>query len=220
MFAPAIRSVRVLAFFVATPASHSSSIHGGADDWNVSVSAPILSPRIVCRRVVALAKLPPIPPRQYGSGWRAAEDGQPSPRNERDVRQRRRFRIEWAPRGIAVNCVAPGLIAAGMTLGVLKDFQEAGVARTPMKRNGTAEEVAYAIAFFTSPQASFVTGQTLFVCGGLSIGFSRYSGRRTQNPHLNPAGRQAGPGFLRGTLPCPGRGSAAGQAPPGMGFMK
>jgi len=79
--------------------------------------------------------------------------------------------IEWAPRGITVNCVAPGLIAAGMTLGVPKEFQDAGVARTPMKRNGTAEEVAHAIAYFASPEASFVTGQTLFVCGGLSIGF-------------------------------------------------
>ncbi len=58
-----------------------------------------------------------------------------------------------------------------MTLGVSKDCQEAGVARTPMERNGAPEEVAYAIAFFTSPQASVVTGQALFVCGGLSIGF-------------------------------------------------
>ncbi|MDR1967730.1 MAG: SDR family oxidoreductase [Burkholderiaceae bacterium] len=79
--------------------------------------------------------------------------------------------IEWAARGITVNCVAPGLIAAGMTLGVPKEFQDAGVARTPMKRHGTAQEVAHAIAFFASPQASFITGQTLFVCGGLSIGF-------------------------------------------------
>ncbi|KVN35023.1 hypothetical protein WJ63_36805 [Burkholderia pyrrocinia] len=79
--------------------------------------------------------------------------------------------IEWAPRGITVNCVAPRLIAASMTLGVPKDCREAGVARTPMERNGTPEEVAYAIAFFTSPRASVVTGQALFVCGGLSIGF-------------------------------------------------
>lgn len=79
--------------------------------------------------------------------------------------------IEWATRGITVNCVAPGLIAAGMTLGVPKEFQDAGIARTPMKRNGTAEEVAHAIAFFGSPEASFITGQTLFVCGGLSAGF-------------------------------------------------
>ncbi|WGS47524.1 SDR family oxidoreductase (plasmid) [Burkholderia sp. JSH-S8] len=70
-----------------------------------------------------------------------------------------------------LDCVAPGLIAAGMTLGVPKDCQEAGVARTPMERNGAPEEVAYAIAFFTSPRASVVTGQALFVCGGLSIGF-------------------------------------------------
>lgn len=79
--------------------------------------------------------------------------------------------VEWATRGITVNCVAPGLIAAGMNLNVPQDFQEAGIAKTPMKRNGTAEEVAHAIAFFASPEASFITGQTLFVCGGISVGF-------------------------------------------------
>jgi len=79
--------------------------------------------------------------------------------------------LEWASYGITVNCVAPGLISAGMFLTVPQEFQESGIARTPMKRAGTAEEVAECIAFFASPQASFVTGQTLYVCGGLSIGF-------------------------------------------------
>ena len=79
--------------------------------------------------------------------------------------------LEWANHGITVNCVAPGLIGAGMFLTVPQEFQHSGIERTPMKRAGTAEEVAECIAFFASPQASFVTGQTLFVCGGLSIGF-------------------------------------------------
>ena len=64
-----------------------------------------------------------------------------------------------------------GYIAAGMFLTTEKHFQEAGIARIPMKRAGTAEEVAQCIAFLGSPEASYVTGQTLFVCGGLSTGF-------------------------------------------------
>jgi 3-oxoacyl-[acyl-carrier protein] reductase len=79
--------------------------------------------------------------------------------------------LEWAGRGITVNCVAPGLIDAGMFQTTPPQFREEGIARTPMKRAGTAQEVADAIAFLASPEASFITGQTLFVCGGLSIGF-------------------------------------------------
>jgi 3-oxoacyl-[acyl-carrier protein] reductase len=79
--------------------------------------------------------------------------------------------LEWATHGITVNCVAPGLINAGMFLTGPPEYQRSGIERTPMKRAGTAEEIAECIAFFASPQASFVTGQTLFVCGGLSIGF-------------------------------------------------
>jgi len=79
--------------------------------------------------------------------------------------------IENAKDGITVNCVAPGMIAAGMFLTTPERFQAFNIDRTPMKRAGTAEEVAHCIAFFASPAASFVTGQTLFVCGGLSVGF-------------------------------------------------
>jgi 3-oxoacyl-[acyl-carrier protein] reductase len=79
--------------------------------------------------------------------------------------------IESAKEGITVNCVAPGMIAAGMFLTTPERYQAFAVDRTPMKRAGTAEEVAHCIAFFASQEASFVTGQTLFVCGGLSVGF-------------------------------------------------
>lgn len=78
--------------------------------------------------------------------------------------------IEFAPYGITVNVIAPGVIGAGMFLKGPKDYQEKITSRTPMKRAGTAEEVAACVRFFATPEASFVTGQTLFVCGGLTIG--------------------------------------------------
>jgi 3-oxoacyl-[acyl-carrier protein] reductase len=79
--------------------------------------------------------------------------------------------LENAKEGVTVNCVAPGMIAAGMFLTTPQHFQAFNIEQTPMKRAGTADEVAHCIAFFASPAASFVTGQTLFACGGLSVGF-------------------------------------------------
>jgi 3-oxoacyl-[acyl-carrier protein] reductase len=79
--------------------------------------------------------------------------------------------IEVARYGITVNCVAPGLIAAGMFLTVPQSYQEESAAKIPMQRLGLPEEVAACVSFLASPAASYVTGQTLLICGGLSLGF-------------------------------------------------
>jgi len=79
--------------------------------------------------------------------------------------------LEWARHGITVNCVAPGLIRAGMFLTTPEHFKKAGIEKTPMKRAGEPEEVAACIRFLASEEASFITGQTIYICGGLSVSF-------------------------------------------------
>ena len=79
--------------------------------------------------------------------------------------------MEVAKHGITANCVAPGLINAGMFLTVDKEYQESISARIPMGRLGRAEDVASCVKFLTSAESGYVTGQTLTVCGGLSLGF-------------------------------------------------
>ena len=79
---------------------------------------------------------------------------------------------EWGPHGIRVNCVAPGMTETEK----VKDKLDQGIydradvgARFPLGRPGTSEEVAYAILFFASDYASYITGQTLAVDGGPAI---------------------------------------------------
>jgi 3-oxoacyl-[acyl-carrier protein] reductase len=78
--------------------------------------------------------------------------------------------IEMAKSGVTVNCIAPGLIDAGMYRTVPVDYQESSLKAVPMARAGEPREVAACVCFLTSEDASYVTGQTLYVCGGLSIG--------------------------------------------------
>jgi 3-oxoacyl-[acyl-carrier protein] reductase len=74
---------------------------------------------------------------------------------------------EVASRGITVNAVAPGFIDTDMTR-VLGEAQRAAlVTQVPLGRLGTPEDVAAAVAFLASPRASYVTGETLHVNGGM-----------------------------------------------------
>jgi 3-oxoacyl-[acyl-carrier protein] reductase len=76
---------------------------------------------------------------------------------------------EVAGRNVTVNCVAPGFIETPMT-DVLNEKQKAAIlANVPMQRLGTAEDIAAAIVYLVSAEASYVTGQTLHVNGGMAM---------------------------------------------------
>ncbi len=74
---------------------------------------------------------------------------------------------ELGSRNITVNCVAPGFIDTDMTKGLAEAQREALLARIPVGRLGTCEEVANAVAFLASPGAGYITGTTLHVNGGM-----------------------------------------------------
>ena len=77
---------------------------------------------------------------------------------------------EAAPYGVTVNAVSPGYIATEMLGEIDAAGLEAALKLVPMKRYGKPEEIAAAMAFLASDDAAYITGQTIRVNGGLSIG--------------------------------------------------
>jgi 3-oxoacyl-[acyl-carrier protein] reductase len=77
---------------------------------------------------------------------------------------------ELGSRNITVNCVAPGFIDTDMTKALADAQRDALLGQIPLGRLGRSEEVAAAVAFLASPQASYVTGATLHVNGGMYMG--------------------------------------------------
>lgn len=83
--------------------------------------------------------------------------------------------LEWGPRNIRVNSVGPWYFKTPLTEKLLSDeeYMNSILAVTPMKRVGELPEVATPVVFLASDASSYITGQTLFVDGGMSIhGFS------------------------------------------------
>ena len=80
----------------------------------------------------------------------------------------RSLALELAPK-VRVNAVAPGIIATSMTNDLIGQKGDQLLASTPLRRFGSAEEIAGPIAFLCSPLAAFVTGEVMQVNGGIYI---------------------------------------------------
>ncbi len=74
---------------------------------------------------------------------------------------------EYAKKNITINCVSPGFIQTKMTDSIVESIKAVLTSKIPMSRLGTGEDVANTVAFLSSEQASYITGETVHVNGGM-----------------------------------------------------
>jgi 3-oxoacyl-[acyl-carrier protein] reductase len=77
--------------------------------------------------------------------------------------------LELSPRGVTVNAVAPGWISTDMTADATPEEMKEAIAEVPLARIGEPEEIASVVAYLSSPEAGYVTGQVIHVNGGMGL---------------------------------------------------
>ena len=82
--------------------------------------------------------------------------------------------IEYAKKNITINCVSPGFIQSKMTDGIVESIKAVLTSRIPMAKLGKGEDVANTVAFLSSDAASYITGQTIHVNGGMYMGWQKW----------------------------------------------
>ena len=81
--------------------------------------------------------------------------------------------IEYAKKNITLNCVSPGFIQSKMTDNIIESVKAVLTSRIPMARLGNGEDVANSVAFLSSDQASYITGETIHVNGGMYMAWQK-----------------------------------------------
>ena len=82
--------------------------------------------------------------------------------------------IEYAKKNITINCVSPGFIQSKMTDNIVESIKSVLTSRIPMSRLGTGEDVSNTVAFLSSDAASYITGETVHVNGGMYMGWQNW----------------------------------------------
>ena len=82
--------------------------------------------------------------------------------------------IEYAKKNITINCVSPGFIQSKMTDNIVESIKAVLTSKIPMSKLGTGEDVSNTVAFLSSDAASYITGETIHVNGGMYMGWQNW----------------------------------------------
>jgi NAD(P)-dependent dehydrogenase (short-subunit alcohol dehydrogenase family) len=143
-------------------------------DWERAISVNLTGSFLVARAVaqqmktrgsgsiVNVASINGVAAAPYAGGYSASKAGL--------IMLTQQMALEWAPFGLRVNAVAPGLIDAGMSEPIYADqeVRELRTSKVPLRRLGTAEDIAAAVMYVISDGATYLTGQTLVIDGGIT----------------------------------------------------